>query len=79
VSRADEPAGWGPEDERRHRAAWLTEPPRLDGPLRLTEYDPAGREAAKRELAARHWAYVQQYADAKTDVIEEILRRSAPG
>jgi GrpB-like predicted nucleotidyltransferase (UPF0157 family) len=31
--------------------------------------------AAKRELAARRWRYVQDYADAKTQVIEEILAR----
>ena len=29
----------------------------------------------KRELAARTWTYVQQYADAKTTVIGEILAR----
>lgn len=31
----------------------------------------------KRELAARDWTYVQQYADAKTQVVEEILARAA--
>jgi GrpB-like predicted nucleotidyltransferase (UPF0157 family) len=31
--------------------------------------------AAKRELAARRWRYVQDYADAKTQVVEEILAR----
>lgn len=187
-----EPGGWGPQEEQRHRRAWLREPPRLDGQVRLADYDPGwpglyrreaarirsalgdrvlilehigstsvpglaakpiidillvvadpadepsyvpalehagyrlvirepdwhqhrllkgpdtdvnlhvhppgspevGRnlglrdhlrsdaadrdlyEAAKRELAARHWTYVQQYADAKTEVIEAILRRS---
>jgi GrpB-like predicted nucleotidyltransferase (UPF0157 family) len=35
---------------------------------------------AKRELAAREWKYVQNYADAKSAVVEEILARalSAP-
>jgi GrpB-like predicted nucleotidyltransferase (UPF0157 family) len=33
----------------------------------------------KRELASREWTYVQQYADAKTDVIMEILRRARAG
>jgi GrpB-like predicted nucleotidyltransferase (UPF0157 family) len=33
--------------------------------------------AAKRELAARRWRHVQDYADAKTDVVEAILRRCA--
>lgn len=32
----------------------------------------------KRELAAREWRFVQNYADAKTAVIEEILARAAP-
>jgi len=32
--------------------------------------------AKKRELAAREWKYIQQYADAKTEVIEEILGRA---
>jgi GrpB-like predicted nucleotidyltransferase (UPF0157 family) len=38
--------------------------------------EPADRELylrTKRELAARTWTYVQQYADAKTAVIGEIL------
>jgi len=38
--------------------------------------DSADRERyarAKRELAAQEWKYVQQYADAKSEVIAEIL------
>src|SRR4051794_26320699 len=31
---------------------------------------------AKRELAARRWNYLQDYADAKTDVVEAILKRA---
>jgi GrpB-like predicted nucleotidyltransferase (UPF0157 family) len=41
---------------------------------------PADRDryaATKRELAARDWEYIQHYADAKTDVIVEILDRAA--
>jgi GrpB-like predicted nucleotidyltransferase (UPF0157 family) len=30
----------------------------------------------KRELAARDWKYMQQYADAKTGVIDEIMTRA---
>jgi GrpB-like predicted nucleotidyltransferase (UPF0157 family) len=30
----------------------------------------------KRELAARQWKYVQNYADAKTAVVEEIIARA---
>jgi GrpB-like predicted nucleotidyltransferase (UPF0157 family) len=32
--------------------------------------------AVKRDLARREWRYVQDYADAKGDVVEDILRRA---
>jgi GrpB-like predicted nucleotidyltransferase (UPF0157 family) len=41
--------------------------------------DAADREryaAEKRTLAAREWEYLQDYADAKTGVVEQILRRA---
>jgi GrpB-like predicted nucleotidyltransferase (UPF0157 family) len=34
---------------------------------------------AKRELAARDWKYMQQYADAKSDVVADIMNRAGPG
>src|ERR1035441_10286082 len=30
----------------------------------------------KHELATRRWSYVQEYADAKTDVVEAIIARA---
>jgi GrpB-like predicted nucleotidyltransferase (UPF0157 family) len=33
-------------------------------------------EKTKRELGARHWTYVQDYADAKGDVVEGIIARA---
>jgi GrpB-like predicted nucleotidyltransferase (UPF0157 family) len=33
-------------------------------------------EEKKRELAARKWKYTQNYADAKSEVVEEILARA---
>jgi GrpB-like predicted nucleotidyltransferase (UPF0157 family) len=30
----------------------------------------------KRELAARHWVYIQDYADAKGEVVEGIIERA---
>jgi GrpB-like predicted nucleotidyltransferase (UPF0157 family) len=33
-------------------------------------------ERSKRELAKRTWKYVQNYADAKTSVVEEIIARA---
>ncbi|HWT25227.1 MAG TPA: GrpB family protein [Solirubrobacteraceae bacterium] len=44
-----------------------------------TDDDARERYAAtKRRLAARRWRHVQHYADAKTEVIEEILARPRP-
>jgi GrpB-like predicted nucleotidyltransferase (UPF0157 family) len=44
--------------------------------LRLHDDDRDLYERTKRELAAKQWKYVQNYADAKTDVIQEILARA---
>lgn len=44
--------------------------------LRATAADRELYAAAKRELAARDWKYMQQYADAKTAVVREILSRA---
>lgn len=44
--------------------------------LRSNDEDRRRYEAAKRELAGRDWQYVQHYADAKTDVVEEIIGRA---
>ena len=33
-------------------------------------------EEAKRQLAAQTWKYTQNYADAKTEVIQAILVRA---
>ena len=44
--------------------------------------NPADRELyahAKRELAGREWAFVQNYADAKSSVIDAILARARHG
>ena len=32
---------------------------------------------AKRDLAAREWKFVQNYADAKSAVVTEILERAS--
>src|SRR3954453_11422445 len=44
--------------------------------LRANRADRELYAATKRELAARRWRHMQQYADAKTSVVEEILRRA---
>jgi GrpB-like predicted nucleotidyltransferase (UPF0157 family) len=47
--------------------------------LRRHDKERALYERAKRELAARNWKYVQNYADAKSVVIEEIIGRAETG
>ena len=41
--------------------------------------DRAHYQRVKRELAGRDWTYVQEYADAKTEVVEEIIARARAG
>jgi GrpB-like predicted nucleotidyltransferase (UPF0157 family) len=44
--------------------------------LRSNDADRELYERTKRELAKRTWKYVQDYADAKTSVVEEIVARA---
>jgi GrpB-like predicted nucleotidyltransferase (UPF0157 family) len=44
--------------------------------LRTNQEDRELYERTKRELAQREWRYVQNYADAKGDVIEGIIDRA---
>ena len=46
--------------------------------LRTHDDDRELYERSKRELAAREWKYVQNYADAKSAVVEEIVARALP-
>lgn len=45
--------------------------------LRRDDAERALYEATKRRLAAQTWGYVQNYADAKSAVVEAILARAA--
>jgi GrpB-like predicted nucleotidyltransferase (UPF0157 family) len=44
--------------------------------LRTNDADRELYERAKRDLAKQTWKYVQNYADAKTDVVEQIVARA---
>ena len=44
--------------------------------LRADAADRTLYEATKRRLAERTWRYVQDYADAKGAMVEEILKRA---
>ena len=46
--------------------------------LRADPADRARYESAKRALARRDWPTVQHYADAKSDVIADIMTRARP-
>lgn len=47
--------------------------------LRTHAADRLLYEQTKRELASRTWKHVQNYADAKTKVVEDILERAKHG
>jgi GrpB-like predicted nucleotidyltransferase (UPF0157 family) len=47
--------------------------------LRTDDDDRRLYEATKRELAARDWVYVQDYADAKDEIVAAILGRAMAG
>jgi GrpB-like predicted nucleotidyltransferase (UPF0157 family) len=49
---------------------------RLRDHLRTNDDDRDLYARTKRELAAKKWEYVQNYADAKSEVIQEILARA---
>lgn len=44
--------------------------------LRTHPDDRARYERTKRDLASRDWTYMQEYADAKTAVVEAIIARA---
>jgi GrpB-like predicted nucleotidyltransferase (UPF0157 family) len=44
--------------------------------LRRDDAERALYERTKRELAARTWRYVQDYADAKSEVVAQIIARA---
>jgi GrpB-like predicted nucleotidyltransferase (UPF0157 family) len=44
--------------------------------LRDHPEDRARYQRVKRELAERDWTYVQEYADAKSEIVEEIIARA---
>jgi GrpB-like predicted nucleotidyltransferase (UPF0157 family) len=46
--------------------------------LRSNAEDRELYQRSKRRLAAQDWEFVQNYADAKTEVVEEIIARATP-
>ena len=66
--------GWGPADEQRLRAAWVDEPPRLDGPVRLAEYDPRWPVLYEREAAR-----IRSVLGDRVLALEHVGSTSVPG
>jgi len=65
---------WGPADEQRLRAAWVQDPPRLDGPVRLTSYDPRWPVMYEREAAR-----IRSVLGARVLLLEHVGSTSVPG
>lgn len=87
VLRIREPKWFAHRLLRGHRPrvnlhVFTAECPETDRMLRFRDWlrahsdDRERYAAAKRELAAREWVHVQQYADAKTEVIAAIIARA---
>jgi GrpB-like predicted nucleotidyltransferase (UPF0157 family) len=72
-------------DRDVHLHVFSAECPETERMVRFRDHlrtDAADRDLyarAKRELAARDWKYMQQYADAKSEVVGEIMSRADPG
>jgi GrpB-like predicted nucleotidyltransferase (UPF0157 family) len=69
-------------DRRVHLHVFSAGCPETERMVRFRDHlraSPADRDlyaATKRDLAAREWKYMQQYADAKSAVVAEIMARA---
>jgi GrpB-like predicted nucleotidyltransferase (UPF0157 family) len=74
MARMSEAAPWGPGEEASLRAAWVTEPPRLDGPVTLAAYDPGWPTLFEREAAR-----LRGVLGPRILLLEHIGSTSVPG
>ena len=65
---------WGPAEEGRLRAAWVVEPPRLDGPVRLAGDDPRWPVLYEREAAR-----IRSVLGDRVLLLEHVGSTSVPG
>jgi len=65
---------WGPADEEKLRAAWVADPPRLDGPVRLAEYDPRWPVLYEREAVR-----IRSVLGERVLRLEHVGSTSVPG
>ena len=74
MSTIEGQSDWGPADEQRLRAAWVQDPPRLDGPVRLAEYDPQWPVLYEREAAR-----IRSVLGDRVLALEHVGSTSVPG
>jgi GrpB-like predicted nucleotidyltransferase (UPF0157 family) len=74
MTRMNEADQWGPVEEAALRAAWVTEPPRLTGPVVVADYDPAWPALFEREAAR-----LRDLLGAGIRLLEHVGSTSVPG
>jgi GrpB-like predicted nucleotidyltransferase (UPF0157 family) len=74
MTRLNEADEWGPAEEAALRAAWVTEPPKLSGPVVVADYDPAWPARFAREAAR-----LRSLLGGEVALLEHIGSTSVPG
>jgi hypothetical protein len=74
VSRIEYSGEWGAAQEGQPRKAWRQEPPRLDGPVRLVDYDPGWPGLYEREAGR-----IRSALGDRVLLLEHIGSASVPG
>jgi len=74
MSTIEGQSDWGPADEQRLRAAWVRDPPRLDGPVQLASYDPRWPAWYEREAAR-----IRSVLGDRVVLLEHVGSTSVPG
>ena len=74
MARLNEADEWGPGEEAALRAAWVSEPPRLTGPVVIADYDPAWPALFEREAGR-----LRDVLGAEILLLEHVGSTSVPG
>ena len=74
MARLNEAREWGPAEEAALRAAWVTEPPKLTGPVLVADYDPAWPALFEREAGR-----LRELLGAGILLLEHVGSTSVPG
>jgi GrpB-like predicted nucleotidyltransferase (UPF0157 family) len=74
MSQMERDGGWDADQERRFRDGWVEAPPRVDGEIRLAEYDPGWPALYEREATAIRGELRDQVVG-----VEHIGSTSVPG